>query len=74
MVARRGYETGHSRPYLYDEDERGEKTLTHEKAARSLIASELFISVATVRKHLEHIYDRTGVRTRAKAAALMRNP
>jgi DNA-binding CsgD family transcriptional regulator len=35
------------------------------------IARELFISVATVRKHLEHIYDRTGERTRAAAAALM---
>lgn len=37
------------------------------------IAHELFISVSTVRKHLEHIYDRTGVRTRGAAAALMRN-
>ncbi|MEV6647216.1 LuxR C-terminal-related transcriptional regulator [Amycolatopsis sp. NPDC051371] len=37
------------------------------------IAHELFISVATVRKHLEHIYDRTGVRTRGAAAALMRD-
>ena len=30
----------------------------------------LFISVATVRKHMEHIFDRTGVRTRSAAAAL----
>ncbi|MBE8520370.1 hypothetical protein ILP97_23235 [Amycolatopsis sp. H6(2020)] len=37
------------------------------------IAHELFISVATVRKHLEHIFDRTGVRTRGAAAALMRH-
>jgi DNA-binding CsgD family transcriptional regulator len=37
------------------------------------IARELVISVATVRKHLEHIYDRTGVRTRGAAAALMRH-
>jgi DNA-binding CsgD family transcriptional regulator len=37
------------------------------------IARELFISVATVRKHLEHIFDRTGVRTRSAAAALMRD-
>lgn len=35
------------------------------------IARKLFISVATVRKHLEHIYDRTGERTRTSAAALM---
>jgi DNA-binding CsgD family transcriptional regulator len=31
------------------------------------IARRLFISVGTVRKHLEHIFDRTGVRTRAGA-------
>ena len=34
------------------------------------IARRLFISVGTVRKHLEHVFDRTGVRTRAKAVAL----
>jgi DNA-binding CsgD family transcriptional regulator len=33
------------------------------------IARQLYISVATVRKHLEHIYDRTGARTRTAAAA-----
>jgi DNA-binding CsgD family transcriptional regulator len=35
------------------------------------IARELFISVGTVRKHMEHIFDRTGVRSRAAAAALV---
>ncbi|MEV6647671.1 helix-turn-helix transcriptional regulator [Amycolatopsis sp. NPDC051371] len=35
------------------------------------IAAELFVSVSTVRKHMEHIFDRTGVRTRAAAAALV---
>jgi ATP/maltotriose-dependent transcriptional regulator MalT len=35
------------------------------------IARELFVSVGTVRKHLEHIFDRTGTRTRGAAAALM---
>jgi DNA-binding CsgD family transcriptional regulator len=34
------------------------------------IARILFISPATVAKHLEHIFDRTGVRTRSAAAAL----
>jgi DNA-binding CsgD family transcriptional regulator len=34
------------------------------------IARALFISVATVAKHMEHIFDRTGVRTRSAAAAL----
>jgi DNA-binding CsgD family transcriptional regulator len=35
------------------------------------IARHLFISVGTVRKHMEHIFDRTGARNRAKAAALV---
>lgn len=35
------------------------------------IAGELFISVSTVRKHMEHIFDRTGVRNRAAAVALV---
>ena len=34
------------------------------------IARILFISPATVAKHMEHIFDRTGVRTRSAAAAL----
>jgi DNA-binding CsgD family transcriptional regulator len=34
------------------------------------IAQILYISVATVAKHMEHIFDRTGVRTRSAAAAL----
>jgi DNA-binding CsgD family transcriptional regulator len=34
------------------------------------IARILFISAATVAKHMEHIFDRTGVRTRSAAAAL----
>jgi DNA-binding CsgD family transcriptional regulator len=34
------------------------------------VARRLFISPATVRKHLEHVYDKLGVRSRAAAAAL----
>jgi|tagenome__1003787_1003787.scaffolds.fasta_scaffold20961528_3 DNA-binding CsgD family transcriptional regulator len=34
------------------------------------ISALLFISTSTVRKHMEHIFDRTGVRTRGAAAAL----
>ena len=34
------------------------------------IAKTLFISVATVRKHMENIFNRTQVRTRGAAAAL----
>lgn len=45
--------------------------LVAEGLGNAEIARRLFISVATVRKHLEHVYDRTGVRTRAKAAALV---
>lgn len=33
------------------------------------IAARLFTSVGTVRKHLEHIYDKAGVRTRGAAVA-----
>jgi DNA-binding CsgD family transcriptional regulator len=29
------------------------------------IARTLFVSVSTVRKHMEHVFDRTGVRSRA---------
>jgi DNA-binding CsgD family transcriptional regulator len=35
------------------------------------IAKELFVSISTVRKHLEHIFDRAGVRTRIAAAAMI---
>jgi DNA-binding NarL/FixJ family response regulator len=35
------------------------------------VAKLLHISVATVRKHMEHIFDRTGIRNRSAAAALM---
>lgn len=35
------------------------------------IARLLFISLATVRKHMEHIFDQTGVRTRTAAIARM---
>jgi DNA-binding CsgD family transcriptional regulator len=38
------------------------------------IARILFISPATVAKHMEHIFDRTGVRTRSAAAALALPP
>jgi len=34
------------------------------------IAAALFVSPGTVRKHLEHIYDKLGVRTRTEAAAI----
>ena len=35
------------------------------------IARLLFISLSTVRKHMEHIFDRTGARSRTAAVALM---
>ncbi len=45
--------------------------LAHQGYGNTEIALQMFISVATVRKHMEHIFDRTGVRTRTAAAALM---
>jgi len=35
------------------------------------IAAQLVTSVSTVRKHMEHIFDRTGARTRGAAVARM---
>lgn len=45
--------------------------LVAEGRSNADIAQRLFVSVGTVRKHIEHIFDRTGVRTRAKAVALV---
>jgi len=45
--------------------------LVAEGLGNADIARRLFISVGTVRKHLEHIFDRTGARTRVKAVALV---
>ena len=44
--------------------------LTAQGHSNADIARILFISVATVAKHMEHIFDRTGVRNRSAAAAL----
>jgi DNA-binding CsgD family transcriptional regulator len=44
--------------------------LTSEGYSNADIARILFISPVTVAKHMEHIFDRTGVRTRSAAAAL----
>ncbi len=35
------------------------------------IAQRLFLAPATVRKHLEHVFDKVGVRSRSSAAATM---
>jgi DNA-binding CsgD family transcriptional regulator len=44
--------------------------LVSQGCSNADIARILFISVSTVRKHLENIFNRTGVRTRSAAAAL----
>jgi DNA-binding CsgD family transcriptional regulator len=44
--------------------------LAGEGLPNSAIAARLFISPATVRKHMEHIFDATGVRNRTEAAAI----
>ncbi|MGB6614143.1 MAG: LuxR C-terminal-related transcriptional regulator, partial [Trebonia sp.] len=36
----------------------------------AVIAQALFVSPGTVRKHLEHVYDKLEVRTRTQAAAI----
>jgi DNA-binding CsgD family transcriptional regulator len=45
--------------------------LAAEGRSNAAIARELFISIGTVRKHMEHVFDRTGARSRAGAAALV---
>ena len=45
--------------------------LAAEGLGNADIARRLFISVGTVRKHLEHVFDRTGVRTREKVVAML---
>jgi DNA-binding NarL/FixJ family response regulator len=44
--------------------------LAGEGLPNNAIAQRLFISPATVRKHMEHVFDTLGVRTRAEAAAI----
>jgi DNA-binding CsgD family transcriptional regulator len=46
--------------------------LVEQGRSNAEIARELFISVSTVRKHMEHVFDRLGVRTRGAAVALVR--
>jgi DNA-binding CsgD family transcriptional regulator len=46
------------------------QALMDSTAANAGIAQALFVSSGTVRKHLEHIYDKLEVRTRTEAAAI----
>jgi DNA-binding CsgD family transcriptional regulator len=57
----------HGTPHL-SRREREVLQLAPQGYSNADIARLLFISVATVRKHMEHIFDRTGVRNRAAAA------
>jgi DNA-binding CsgD family transcriptional regulator len=50
--------------------EREVLTLAADGRSNDEIARLLVVSTATVRKHLEHIFDKLGVRTRTAAAAL----
>ena len=45
--------------------------LVAQGASNAQVAAALVTSVATVRKHMEHIFDRSGVRTRSAAVALL---
>jgi DNA-binding CsgD family transcriptional regulator len=59
------------RPHLpsLTERERDVLALVAEGLTNRQISSRLFISPATVRTHLEHIYDKLGVRSRAGAVS-----
>jgi DNA-binding CsgD family transcriptional regulator len=52
------------------------EVLEHVAAGRTdrEIATLLYISVRTVHKHLEHVYEKLGVRTRTAAAMLVFRP
>jgi DNA-binding CsgD family transcriptional regulator len=60
----------HGIPHL-SRREREVLQLVAQGSSNADIARILFISPATVAKHMEHIFDRTGVRTRSAAAALV---
>jgi DNA-binding CsgD family transcriptional regulator len=60
-------------PYL-TRRERDILQLVSQGYSNAEIAGTLFIAVATVRKHLENIFNRTGVRTRRAAAAIALPP
>jgi DNA-binding CsgD family transcriptional regulator len=60
----------HGIPHL-SHREREVLQLVAQSYSNADIARILFISAATVAKHMEHIFDRTGVRTRSAAAALV---
>ena len=59
----------HAIPHL-TRREREVLQLVSQGYSNADIAITLFISVSTVRKHLENIFNRTGVRTRNAVAAL----
>ena len=63
----------HGVPYL-TRREREILRLVSQGCSNAEIAGTLFIAVATVRKHLENVFNRTGVRTRSAAAALALPP
>lgn len=63
----------HGVPYL-TRREREILQLVSQGYSNAEIAGTLFIAVATVRKHLENIFNRAGVRSRSAAAALALPP
>ena len=63
----------HGLPHL-SRRERQVLQLVSQGYSNADIARTLFISVATVRKHMENVFNRTGVRTRSVAAALLPYP
>jgi DNA-binding CsgD family transcriptional regulator len=57
------------RPPQLTERERDVLELVAQGLTNREVARRLFISPLTVRKHLEHVYEKLGVRTRAGAVA-----
>lgn len=70
----------HARTATFDRDavsqltprERDVMACVAEGLSNNQIAEALVIEVSTVRKHLEHVYDKLGVRSRTAALAELR--
>jgi len=67
---RRGPDEAHEGPHSLTEREREIANLLAQGRANKEIAQELFISEKTVKNHINHVYAKLGVATRAEAIAV----
>jgi DNA-binding NarL/FixJ family response regulator len=67
---RRGPDEAHEGPHSLTEREREIANLLAQGRANKEIAKELFISEKTVKNHINHVYAKLGVATRAEAIAV----